>query len=446
MTTPARTIALHALVRWEEGTAHLEDILEEALQQHPHLERRERGLAWQIAVGVVRHRALLDHCLLACMQHPLAASQLLVWSALRSALFQVLFLRVPAHAALYESVNLIKNSRYSAKAGFANAVLRNASRQPPPTPPGEEAPLKDLATYYAYPLWLVERWAKSLSRPQLVQRLQGGNQIAPLTVQVNSALQNREQLMAKWQQQEIACLPGPHNPHAILLPDNPFFPALPGYNQGWFAAQDQAAQLVVPLLSPAVGDRVLDACAAPGGKSAQLLAITGVQVTVVEKEPERMALLQNNLSRLKLQTAGRPLCFTGDVMVPTLLPRVTFNKILLDAPCSATGVIRRHPEIKWRLQPEAIAQLARRQLQLLTAVARRMEKGGTLVYATCSLEEEENQQVIQAFLDRHSNWRIHPITPDQLSPTLLTPQGFMRIEPGQDNMDGHFAARLVRVS
>lgn len=422
MTTPARTLAVQALTQWEEGRDHLEEILEKHLRPLVGLERRERALAWQIALGVVRFRSLLDARLLLAMHAPLPAKRHFVWSALRAALFQAQFLRVPERAAIHEAVALVKESRESAMAGFANAVLRRAVTTPLVVAPG------DLATAHAYPPWLVARWSGVLSESALLARLEAGNRIAPLTLHVNQRLMDRATLLMRLADAAIPARAA-QSPGAILLEGRPVMEGLPGYREGHFFAQDQGAQQAVALLAPQAGESVLDACAAPGGKTAQLLAIPGVRVTAVEKEPRRMARLKENLDRLTL-LAGEdgPILRLGDVATLPDLP--LFHKALVDAPCSGTGVIRRHPEIKWRLQAGAIPRLAAEQLRLLTAVARQVVAGGVVVYATCSLEPEENDGVVQAFL--------------AAQPQFAEAQRW-QVEPGgEEEMDGHFAVRLVR--
>jgi 16S rRNA (cytosine967-C5)-methyltransferase len=262
-----------------------------------------------------------------------------------------------------------------------------------------------------------------------------------LTIRVNTlatALEKCETVLAERLFARCAALPEA----MTLRPGEGAVEKIPGYGNGWFAVQDQSAQWVALLLAPQAGEAILDACAAPGGKTAHLAALTGNQLrlTAVEKEVTRLPRLQENLQRLRVQGVE---IIVGDAGDPALLGERRFDRALVDVPCSGTGVIRRHPEIKWRRQPEDLVRLVREQERILRAVAARVKVGGVMVYATCSLEPEENEQQVEHFLAAHPAWRRHESRPAGIP---CDARGDLRVETGDEDRDGFYAAALVRVS
>ncbi|MBF0448872.1 MAG: 16S rRNA (cytosine(967)-C(5))-methyltransferase RsmB [Magnetococcales bacterium] len=405
---------------------------------------RDRGLAFEIAFGTIRHLSLLDKILDSCMARPLSKKRHFLRGVLRTGLYQVRYLRVPDRAAVNESVNLVKRSPEQAHSGFANAVLRKAISVDHQTVLAKvKNPIERLALEYAHPAWLVERWLARADREQVIARLMANNRPPPLTLRTNSLKISTDQLLDQLSlvQAEAAS----NTPEAILIANRGSVEGLPGFSEGWFAVQDQAAQWVSRFLDPQPGDDILDACAAPGGKTAHLVALAQGQATVVaiEKYASRLQRLQENLNRL--QIAGVSL-HAGDAADSQWLGEKQFDRILIDAPCTGTGVIRRHPEIKWRRKPSDIDRMVKEQAAILDSVAQRLRPGGRLVYATCSVEPDENERQVERFLSQNKNWRRLPITSqdDGINAACLNPFGDFSVEPGQFDMDGFYAARLTR--
>lgn len=403
-------------------------------------EPRDRALCHEIATGTIRHRRWLDHLLTRCMARPLPARLVLPWALLRTALYQAHFLRVPARAAVNEAVELIKGGRDAGLAGFANAVLRKAAALD-----GEQVlaeltdPLERLAIQHSYPSWLVGRWAARLNDHEaLATRLAAGNRQPPLTVRVNTLVTSRAAWLA--QLGEGRGSPCRLAPDGVEVQAGLGVEALPGYREGAFAVQDEAAQLISLLLAPQPGERLLDACAAPGGKTAHLAALSNNQAPLLalEKRPERLTTLRVNLARLRVTAAEVRMADAG---VAESVAGHLFQAVLVDAPCSGTGVIRRHPDIKWRRQPPDLAELANEQGRLLENLSTATTPGSRLVYATCSLEPEENQAQVEQFLHRHPDWQRAGL-PAWLPGDLRTNQGDFHSEPS--GMDGFYAAVLKR--
>jgi 16S rRNA (cytosine967-C5)-methyltransferase len=447
----ARWIAAEALRCLDQEGHALDNLLDGLLRTHESLSVRDRALAYHIAMGATRQRGLLDAALEYHMSRPLPPKQHWTRAVLRTALFQCHFMRVPAHAAINEAVALIKQTpRSKPLAGFVNAVLRKAASRPLTEVWATVAdPDQRLALAYAYPLWLVRRWRDVLgSETALRQRLESGNAPAPLTLRIQTQHVSRSHCLAAWQQQGIMANPVAHLDAAVQLQNPHPVNDLSGFRSGWFVVQDGAAQWIAPMLRPQPGERILDACAAPGGKCTHLADLTQGKATIIamDKIPERIVRLKETLGRLQIRRESvRPVCADATDSAALGALDGPFDKILLDVPCSATGVIRRHPDIKWRRGPETLSANLPLQRALLESAAHHLVSGGLLVYATCSLEPEENEKQIDQFLADHPDWRRKPLDPttDGIPAELLTTQGDFQTEPGQWGMDGFFAARLT---
>lgn len=431
-----RLLAVHAVIGVMRGSGPLE-LPPSAATLAP----RDRGLTLEIAAGTVRHLATLDYLLKSCMEHPPEETHYFLWAVLRTALYQALYMRVPERAAVFEAVAMIKESREVSRAGFANGVLRAVLRLDKESVLAQIAnPIRRLATEQAYPEWLVRRWWHAIGETATRARLIAGNQVAPLTVRTNTLATQPATLLAALGERGT---PTTLAPEGIVV-EGMGGPVekIPGYTNGWFAVQDQAAQLVSHFLAPQAGERILDGCAAPGGKTTHLVALAGgdIKMTAVEKDPERIERLQQNLHRLRVNNVE---ILVGDVGDPAVLGERQFDRALVDVPCTGTGVIRRHPEIKWRRQPADVGRMVETQQRILAEVSKRVVVGGWLVYATCSLEPEENQGQVDRFLQEHPGWQRRPIVMEGVP---VTAQGDFCTEPGEQGMDGFYAARLQRIN
>ncbi|MBF0421873.1 MAG: 16S rRNA (cytosine(967)-C(5))-methyltransferase RsmB [Magnetococcales bacterium] len=410
---------------------------------------RDKGLAREIALGSLRHHSLLNAMVSSCMSRPLPAKRHFIKAVLVTALYQTMFLRIPARAAVFEAITLVKNSRERAMASFCNAVLRQAVSKDQSTILNAIAdPMERLAVATSFPLWLVKRWWEREGELECRRRLEAGNRPAPLTLRLHGDPPARE---ITWKQLlEAGAKRCPDTPDALIWDAGGRVEDLPGYDRGTFAVADQGAQWIPRLLHPQPGDRILDACAAPGGKTAHLADLARqsgaqVQLTALDKSQARLQRLRENLRRLRIQGVE---IVAGDMTDPGLLDGRTFDRVLVDAPCTGTGIIRRHPDIKWLRKPEDPARMQQEQLAILKAAAPRVAAGGILVYATCSMESEENQEVVNRFLADHPQWRHDPVSlqADGLDSGWITPHGAFQTRLGISDMDGFFAARLVRLA
>ena len=389
---------------------------------------RDRAFVQACAYGVLRHYFSLQARLATLLARPLRRKDGDLEALLLVGLYQLEHLQVPAHAAVSASVDAARELGKDWACKLVNGVLRAAQRQPAST------------TVCEYPEWLVRQIRRDWPDDwQII--VDGGNARAPLTLRVNQQRTTVIDYQALLAEAGISALPGRHAPGALLLHEPIAINALPQFAQGWVNVQDEAAQLAAPLLAPESGERVLDACAAPGGKSAHLLELGGANMTLhaLDQSATRLRLVAANLARLGHSCA----LFCADASQPaSWWDGHPYDKILLDAPCSALGVGRRHPDIRLRRQPQDIRMLAATQERLLAALWGLLREGGHLLYATCSIMAAENDDIIATLLARAPDVEIVKLATTWGQATRFGRQ----ILPGIDDMDGFYYALLRRRS
>ena len=359
----------------------------------------------------------------------------------------MLFLsRVPESAAVNATVNTLKGAGQPAwLIGFANGLLRAVARARASLPTPEQMAQGD-PPVLNHPAWLVERWQAQLGPDKTRETCALNNIEPPLSLRVNSRRTGRSILRALFEKSGIIAQNGFYSPASLLIPAFPGgITSLPGFDQGHFQVQDEAAQLASLLLGPLPARcHVLDGCAGLGGKTSHLAELLPPDGAIVAVEPDtrRYGLLRENLQRLGLSEQVRAV--RTDLHHYAATRPHPFDAILIDAPCSGTGVIRRQPDIRWNRQPEDLALYQRAQLQLLEIAASLLKRGGTLVYATCSLEPEENQEVIRLFCERCPRFTVDnaALLLPESARRLVDAAGFFRPCPA-DGLDGFFAARLI---
>ena len=396
------------------------------LQQCP---PQDRALLQKLLLGVLRWKESLNALLTPLLKKPLKAKDQDLSLLLYLGLYQLHYMdAIPAHAAVNETVRLLPKKKQWAR-GLINAVLRNFART-------------DTATRqqwlhcceracYSHPDWLIEQLKRDWPA-HWIHILTANNDNPPLTLRINPLKTDRDTFMALPEVRALNPQPHPLSPQAVVLDAAVDVRRLPGFEAGWFSVQDVAAQQAALILNPQPGQRILDACAAPGGKTTHLQELAGNQahILALEKAAERIPRLQENLNRLGLHAQVRQ----GDASLPEIWwDGEPFDHILLDAPCSATGIIRRHPDIKWHRTKADIEQLTRTQAAILQALWPLLKPGGTLLYATCSVLAAENRQQMATFLES---------TPDaeELAIARLPACGEpgRQILPGQQRMDGFY--------
>lgn len=409
------------------------------------LDRRDRAFLMEIVYGVLRYRDTLDWILGHFLKKPASLDDSTV-NNLRTALYQLYFMRVPERAVVHEAVEIEKafgQKNRKAQPPLVNAVLRNIVRQKdqfalPLKPEKPDSPASLIALNTSHPRWLVRHWIKRFGEEEAGLLAAANNMRPPFTVRTNTLRTTRESLMGQFRQEGIPAAPTGHSPEGITLEGPVTYDDL-AFAHGLFTVQDEASQLIPWLLNPQPGERVLDACAAPGGKTthiAQMMRDEG-EIVAVERDSARIAHLRENVSTLGLRSVR-----VVNADVAELDNLGTFDRILLDAPCSATGVIRRNPDVKYRHKAADLLLFREKQLHLLKIVSRFLKKEGTLVYAVCSTEPEEGEQVIDEFLKTDHEFRIIDAGRPFLNEFLAG--GILRTFPHKHTMDGFFGAALCR--
>jgi 16S rRNA (cytosine967-C5)-methyltransferase len=436
------------ILRKVESRDAFADILLDDVYRKSSLPDRDRALLTELVFGTLRWRGKIDAQLRRQLRRPLNDSDAFVRNLLRVTVYQLLFLdKIPDYAAVDEAVRAAKAHSGSKMAGFVNGVLRNVIRERERAAGSEPSsdPTTALASEVSHPEWLVRRWIEEFGREEAVALMLANNQQPPLVVRANTTKTARRELLVLFRQSGITAEPGRWSPQAVSITGSPAVMRLPGFAEGLFQVQAEASQLIGFLLSPKRGEHVLDACAAPGGKTthlAELMADSG-EVLATDTSARRIRKITESAARLGLKSI-QSRC--ADMAHEPLRSDRLFDRILVDAPCSGLGTLRRHPEIKWRRDEADIARLSGLQSELLNRVADRLKPAGVLVYSTCTLSRAENEAVVEDFLKRHSHFELEDATehlPDEAKSLVQRP--YFRALPHRHDTDGFFAARMRKV-
>jgi 16S rRNA (cytosine967-C5)-methyltransferase len=445
MTAPARATAYLALRQIDradlgETLARTRDSLEDT---------RDRALATDLIIGTLRWRGALDYQIAQVSGRGLDRLDPEVLDALRLGAYQLLYReRVPASAAVNDSVSLVKTARKKSAAPFVNAVLRRLSREREAiTWPPRDSVIEHLAVVHSHPFWLVERWVARYGREVAEEWLRFNNQTPALTLAASRLAASREELAAELAAEGVTTSPTRIAPRGLYVVDGRPLTSR-AFRSGQFVVQDEASQVIPELVAARRGERVLDACAAPGGKTVALGGQVGASGVVVATDvrARRMKALAGTIERCRVHNA-RLVQIAAASDFP--FAEGVFDRVLVDAPCSGLGTLRRDPDIKWKRMPDHLPALARTQVDLLHRAARVVRAGGRLVYSTCSSEPEENEHVVATFLAQAAEFAIEPV--DSLSElphairNLATPEGFLRTDPVRDQLEAFFGAVLQKV-
>ncbi|MEE4242166.1 MAG: 16S rRNA (cytosine(967)-C(5))-methyltransferase RsmB [Desulfopila sp.] len=442
----SRLVAIETLHLLQRDNTPLPLLLEHISNQH-NLSDIDRSFAMNLTYGVLRHYQYLELLMTQLCKPSLKKLHPLVLQGLAVGLYQIFFLdRVPNSAAVNETVSAIKKAKVPQRLhGFVNGVLRQSIRQmhelPPPGTLQHNGQL-----ILNHPDWLTTRWSRFFGVKEMESICAANSIRQPLTLRINTTKIPRQDYNALLEEKDIKAIPGNFAPNALLLPDfSGSIPTLPGYQEGLFQIQGEAAQLATLLLSPwKKKGYYLDGCAGLGGKTGHLLELLSpseAHLCAVEPEIHRQKKLLDNLTPFHhLENFS---LFKGNLQQFHSQSRQLFDGILIDAPCSGTGITGRHPDIRWRRSLEDIKRYSEVQYELLQIAAKMVAPGGVLVYATCSLEQEENRDTVVSFLQSHNDFRITdctPYLPESAAPLIRN--GCFQPLPSQ-GIDGFFAARLV---
>ncbi|WP_249068426.1 16S rRNA (cytosine(967)-C(5))-methyltransferase [Argonema antarcticum] len=433
----------------------------------------DRRLVTELLYGSVRRQRTLDAIIDQLGKKKASQQPPDLRTILHLGLYQLRYLNhIPDSAAVNTTVQLAKENGFSALSGVVNGLLRQyirltvgqASRLPLLEWGGQDAhptrqdfhkvetsplqlpenPVEKLGILHSYPDWIVQLWLEQLGEAETEQLCEWMNQPPTIDLRINPLRTSIEEVETGLKSAGILVNRVPHLPQALRLIGNTgAIQNLPGFNEGWWIVQDSSAQMVAHLLDPQPGEVIIDACAAPGGKTthiAELMKDDG-KVWGCDRTSSRLKKLQQNAQRLNLKSIQ--IC-TGD---SRNLPKFTntADRVLLDVPCSGLGTLHRHADARWRQTPETVLELSTLQSELLAHSATFVKYGGILVYSTCTLHPQENENVIQTFLDSHPNWQIDPPNPSSPAAAFTMPDGWIKVWPHRHIMDGFFMVRLRKV-
>ncbi|MEM7769891.1 MAG: 16S rRNA (cytosine(967)-C(5))-methyltransferase [Cyanobacteria bacterium P01_A01_bin.37] len=453
----SRQAALSALLSIEKGMFADEALHRELAQAA--LTPTDRNFVTELVYGITRRRRTLDELIQQLSTSKGDRPPRLIHLILRLGLYQLRYLnQVPDSAAVNTSVELAKNNRLGGLSGFVNGVLRAYARRRETALSLPSDPVARLGIHHSYPDWIIQVWRDQLASTQREtshasetshERDEGDldalchwfNQPPSIDLRVNIRQTSVEHVRDALNEQGIQTDVLLGAPQSIRLQQHcGAIQSLPGYDAGWWTVQDGSAQFVSHLLDPQPGEIVIDACAAPGGKTTHLAELMDDCGTVwaCDRNAKRLKRVQENMTRLNLTSIQ---LLAQDMRSPQSdLPLA--DRVLVDAPCSGLGTLHRHADARWRQSPDRITELAVLQQELLTRAAQQVKPEGTLVYATCTLHPQENEAIVQTFLEHHPQWAIAPVAPESPLARFQTSAGWLTIWPHHHNLDGFFMARF----
>lgn len=435
--SPARLAAFEILRRVAEG-AYASVLL---AAKEDELKLQDRALCHELVMGVLRRQLWLDRLIEHYANRSVTSLDEPVRILLRLGLYQLRFLsRIPASAAVNESVNLVKFVRLRSAGTLVNAVLRRATREPEVDPTSNiHDPLERLSVATSHPQWLIERWTKALGAEEAEAFARANNEPAPVSFRVVRNRVREADVLERLRESGAKLVRSRVAPGAWRI-SGAGRELVELAAAGQIYLQDEASQLVAALLDARSGQRVLDLCAAPGSKTTQIadFSLDSVLIVAADLHEHR---LRTVICSARLQGMNSIHCVVLDGLGPLPLSESSFDRVLVDAPCSGTGTLRHNPEIRWRISPADIKDLAERQKQLLFNAANVVKPGGRLVYSTCSVEPEENEDVVQTFLENNESFEPAELAVDS---RLRTSSGSARTWPHREGSDGFFICAFAR--
>ncbi len=453
-TSGPRDLAVQILVQVAESGAYSNLQLNQALQEAD-LPRPDAALATELVYGTIQRQLTLDYWLEQMITKGFHKLQPWVLQLLRISLYQLVYLdRIPAHAAVNEAVKIARKRGHSGVAGMVNGVLRNAERNLDKLQPeliSAPTAAKQASLRYSYPEEMVQRWIDAYGEETAIAICRSGNEAPHASIRVNSLMNSKEETLAQLRSEGMEAEPSLLAGMGIVVRGGGHLAEHKAYRLGKWTLQDESSMIVAEAAAPAAGMKVLDCCAAPGGKSthlAELMEGKG-KVWANDLHPHKRELIVAQSERLKLRNVEA--VTTDALQLAERFAAESMDVVLLDAPCSGLGVIRRKPEIKWTKTGQDIAAIAQLQAELLQSVAPLVRHGGALIYSTCTIEKEENELQVEHFLRNNPEFKLDPNWPSDTLERLRSTgaasddfSGMIQILPQHANSDGFFIARLVR--
>lgn len=446
-TVNSREIALKIINEIETKGAYANIVLAQEINRQSlqgQLSDQDRRFITELVYGTVKAGATLDWMLSCYLSRPLAKVAPIIRNILRLGIYQLFFLeKVPASAACNQAVELTKKYGHAGTVKFVNGVLRNAARDPGKIvyPNKDKQPVKYLALKYFHPEWLITRWVNRLGPEACEELCQANNTIPPLSVRSNTVKISRDQLLPVLEKEGVECQASAWTPEGIVCHSHPSIAKFAALHEGLLQVQDESSMLVAHILAPQPGEFVIDACGAPGGKTTHIAALmknTG-KVLSVDIYDHKLAITRENADRLALTNIETRAL--DAVNLGKLYPQKA-DRVLVDAPCSGLGVLRRKPDSRWRKSEEILQDLPKLQAAILASAAQCVKPGGVLVYSTCTTEPEENQAVVTHFLQANPTFKLE--VTGQYLPEKKRDETMLQLWPHLDGVDGFFIARMVR--
>ena len=437
-----RQLIVKLLDRFERSNAYADIILETELREQK-LSEKNKGLIQEIFFGIIRWRNRLDWIIKKIYHGQLEKTPRFIRYILQIALYQLIFMdRIPEYAAIHEAVELakIKGGTYWGKK--VNAILRSFQRSEHKIdfPELSTNPVEFIAVYYSHPEWMVQRWIERFGIDDTILLCEANNKTPLLSLRVNTIKISVQELQSRLAQVDVLTSQSPYLKNFIQAQNLPDLSQFQSFQEGLFSIQDVSAGLACVLLSPRPGDKIVDLCAAPGGKTTFLAELTKDEADIfaVDANLQRLNLIRQNLNRLKLKSVQ---LVQAD---GTQYSSQKVDKLIVDAPCSGLGVLSKRVDLRWKRTPGQLEELSELQLKLLQNAAKLVKPGGVIVYCTCTIEPEENEQIVDKFLIENKNFRLEPAS-KFISKELTTSEGFVYTLPHQHGIDGSFAARLIKL-
>lgn len=445
-----RNLAVKVLSKVEATDARIKELIDEAARHASAcgrtLSNEDFNFLAELCLGVIRTRSRLDYCLSRVSHRPLDQLSPWVRNLLRLSIYQILDLpQIPHGPIVDEATEIAKAQGHDGVLKFVNGVLREICRQKieDKLPPLPADPVAALSISQSYPLWMAARLVESYGFDRARSFMEASSLPAPLTLRSNALRVRRDELAGRIHSAGFHVEACRFSPWGLRVKEGVDVRRLPGFHEGDFFVQDESSQLVARLMDVQAGMHVADVCAAPGGKATHLAELVGPRglVYAFDRKTQGLDKMQASLRRLGVQHL---VIEVRDALFPREDLLGKLDAVLVDAPCSGLGVLRRRLEARWQVRPDNIPNQASRQRRILDCSARYLRPGGVLVYAACTLEEQENEDVIRRFLDEHPDFAFERAS-NFIDRELVSSEGFLRIWPGADQMDGFFAARLRRI-
>jgi len=408
---------------------------------------KDRAFVTELVYGIIKNKLRLDYIISQFSKIKPSKMSKNILNILRLGVYQIVFLdRVPDFAAINESVNLAKRLENKKVAAFVNAVLRTILREKHNVtyPDPQKTPEEYLSIYYSFPVWMIKRWINLFGYKFTEDLCKAFNEKSKTCIRINTLKTNKEELKAIFAGEKVETSPGLYVDEALYLESSPPLMSLPSFKEGLFLPQDESSMIAAKAIDAKSGEKILDVAAAPGGKTSYFAQSMDNQghITAWDIHPHRVKLIEETCRRLGVSIVKAELKNAKNIDMESL---DGYDKVLVDAPCSGLGIIRRKPDIKWSKSPKDITALKAEQQEILEVCSRYVKPGGILVYSTCSIEPEENQGIVDSFLRKNTDFSYDDIRlylPKSLN--FDDPAGFIQLYPNIHGTDGFFVARLKR--